>query len=369
MFSRLTGGLTFDVCAAVLVSDCELSPSSSVSAFSSMPQRASVGIETLPISHNTFNSLALSLLHPSLHYIFPRHLDRWISGVENANGRARELKRVRDLSERKVADDHLARSRADQHVHRVKIFHQRKLDILEQEALDNRMDMIEPMNFHCGDERHLDVHVARDACQKLLEHLLSLRRRKVKAMQNELLRREQLETFEIHYRKLESNLREAQRGEQHTHVGRDITADVPGKVTEHVQPGAYQSVLKERREFWSLAVGYVQRLKLTICRTEMELQTMLRRMREHIPTLRNEVGRVCYENERILRLKAGFETKNTNMRIRAELLEREQSIFIRHNGEFFDTDVWQEGVMQRIPSGGFRKQIQVGRHRHIQVEY
>lgn len=275
------------------------------------------------------------------------------------------MKRVRELRERKVADDHLARSRAAQHVQRVKIFNQRKLDILEQEALDNRMGMIDPIDIHCGDERHLDVHVARDACQKLLEQLLSLRRRKVKAMQNELLRREQLETFEIHYRQLESNPREAQRDEQQTHVGRDNTADVPGKVTEHIQPGAYQSVLKERREIWSLAVGYVQRLKLTIGRTEMELQAMLHRMREHIPILRNQVGRVCYENDMILRLKASVETKNTNMRIRTELLKREQSIFMRHNGDFFDTDVWQEGVMQRIPSGGFRTQVQVGRH--IQV--
>lgn len=257
---------------------------------------------------------------------------------------------------------------------RVKIFHQRKLDILEQEVVDNRMDVIDPINFHCGDEPHLDVHVARDACQKLLEQLLSLRRRKLKAMQNELLRREQLETFEIQYRKLESNLRDAQRGEQHTHVGRDITADVPcggdedtSKVTVQVQLGAYQSVLKERREIWSLVVGYLQRLKLMIGRTEMKVQAMLRLMREHIATLRNQTGRVCSENERMLRLKAGVETKNTNMRTRTESLEREQSIFKRHNGAFFDTDVWQEGVMQRIPSGRFRNQVQVGRH--LQVEY
>lgn len=301
-------------------------------------------------------------------FVFCRKNEEWASGVVEAKERALELTSARDSKEKKVAEDRLAHDRADQHVERVELFRQRKLDLLEH---DDTADT-EPVQY--GGVQNVDVGLARDACRKLLEQLLSLRQRAVKSMKVELLRRDQLANFESQYHKLETDLREAER-QQRTYARGGAAANVFGEVPlqelsdigasvakQESQFCTFQSVLKERQEMWGLAVSDMQRLKIAIRTKETEVRATLREIGGNIDSLRKAGGRIYAKNEELVTLRAGMEEKTKGMRKRADILGREKTLLGEHSGPFFDTDIWQPGVTQRMSAARFAQDMEVIYH-------
>lgn len=297
--------------------------------------------------------------------MFCRNNEEWASGVVGAKERALELTSARDSKEKKVAEDQLARDRADQHVERVELFRQRKLDLLEH---DDTADT-EPVQY--GGVQNIEVGLARDACLKLLDQLLSMRQRVVKSMKVELLRRDQLANFESQYHKLETDLREAER-QQRTYARGGAAANVFGEIPlqelsdigasvakQESQFGTFQSVLKERREMWGLAVSDMQRLKIAIRTKETEIRSTLREIGVNIDSLRKAGGRIHAKNEELVMLRAGTKGKTTAMRKRADILTHEMTLLGGHSGPFFDTDIWQPGVTQRMSAARFAQDVQV----------
>lgn len=294
----------------------------------------------------------------------------WATGVAEAKERAVELTSARDSKENKLAEDRLAHDRADQHVQRVELFHQRKLDLLE---LDDVTDT-EPVPY--GDIQNAEADLALDACHKLLEQLLSLRRRVVKSMQVELIRRDQLANFESQYHKLEADLRQAER-QQRTYARGSAAgnvldetplqelSDIKASVAkQESQFCTFQSVLKERREMWGLAVSHMQRLKIAIHKKETEIRVTLREIGGNIDSLRNEGGRIHAKNEELVTLKTGIEEHTKAMRKRANVLVHEQTLLCGHKGPYFDADIWQPGVTQRMTAARFSLDMQVTRFRN-----
>lgn len=304
-------------------------------------------------------------------FVFCRNIEVWESGVVEAKERALELTSARDSKEKKLAEDRLAHDRAKQHVERVELFRQRKLDLLEH---DDTADT-EPVLY--GGIQDVEIDLARDACQKLLDQLLSLRQRVVKSMKVELLRRDQLANFESQYHKLETDLREAER-QQRTYsrggTGANVFGDVPLQELSDIRASVakqesqfctFQSVLKERREMWSLAVSDMQRLKIAIRTKETEVRATLREIEGSIEILRKAGGRIHAKNEGLVTLKAGLEEKTKAMRKRADILAHEQTLLGGHSGPFFDTDIWQPGVTQRMTAARFTQDVQVLRCQYV----
>lgn len=294
---------------------------------------------------------------------FTRGLDVWALSVEDAKERALELTSTRDERDQKLIEDQIARERADQHVQRNELFRQRKMDLLEQDGIDDCK------LFNC--DGHDQVEFARESCRILLDQLSVLRRRIVKTMQTELLRREQLETFRSQYQKLETDLREAERLQRTyarggTAVG--ILGDIPVQgmkdidasvARQHVLLGTYQSVLKERQEIWDITVNHIQKLKIAISTKESELRTTLQEIRHNIATLSEKAGEIRAKNESLAALRATVESKTTAMKHRVKLLTHEQSLLDLHNGFCFDSGIWQQGVTQRMSKNQFSQDLQV----------
>lgn len=282
----------------------------------------------------------------------------WASSVADAKERALELTSTRDQHDQKLIEDQLARDRVQQHVERNELFRQRKRDLLEQ-------DEIEDYSLPAGG-RHDEVEFARKSCQNLLEQLFSLRRRIVKTMHMEIIRREQLETFQAQYCKLEAELR-ASRRLQSTNA-RGVLGDVPVQelkdisdsvARQHALLGTYQSVLKERREIWEMAVSHIQKLKIAISTKESELRETLKEVRHTMAALRGKAGRIRAKNESMAALRASVESKTKVMKNRVKLLTREQSLLNSHDGIFFDSDIWQQGVPQRMSKATLAQNLQV----------
>lgn len=281
-----------------------------------------------------------------------------------AKERALELMAARDTREKKMAEDKLAHDRAYQHIQRVESFRQRKLDLLPQTDVDS-----EPL--HLGGGGCVEIEVVRDSCQRLLGQLVSLRQQVVKTMQMELVRRDQVATFESQYLEHETSLRETERL-QRIYVRGGTTADVLGSVTsqesrdidesvakQQVQLGIYQSVLKERREMWSLAVSHLQKIKIVIRNKEAELRAVLCELRQSVAALGKKSGRIRAKNESLVTIKAIVESEIQTMSQRANLLAHEQSLLLTHKGPFFDTNIWQPGVMQRMSTASFGQDLEV----------
>lgn len=294
-----------------------------------------------------------------------REFEAWALSVAEAKERAAELASARDSSEQKMAEEQLSHERAYQHIQRVELFRQQKIDMMEHDEVNDSETII------LGHERNLEVEVARDVCQKLVDKLLLLRRSMVKIMQTELLRREQLETFETQYRKLELGLRDAGRLKRtYAREGaaggavRDVTVqesrDADALVAkQQVQLGTYQSVLKERREMWGLAVSHVQKLKIATRRKESDIRTALHELREYISALKKSARQRRAKNEGMFTLKTNVEHKTKTLQTRAKLLRQEQLLLKAHSGPFFDTNVWQQGVPQRMSTARFNEDLQV----------
>lgn len=293
-----------------------------------------------------------------------RGLEAWATSVADAKERALELTSTRDASDQKLIEDELARERAQQHVQRNELFQQRKLNLLEQDGGVEEVTMY-------PDGPHDKVEFAREVCRNLLDQILSLRGRIVKSMQMELLRREQLETFQSQYDKLEAELRASQRL-QSTYARGGTTAGILGDVPaqqlkdigvsvarQQTLLGTYQSVLKERREIWELAVSHIQKLKIAISTKESELQTTLQGVRLNTAALREKAGGARAKNESLATVRARVETETKTMQNRVKLLTREQSLLKSHDGHFFDSDIWQQGVTQRMSKERFAQDLQV----------
>lgn len=293
-----------------------------------------------------------------------RGLECWASSVADAKERALELTSTRDANDQKLIEDQLARERAQQHVQRNELFRQKKLDLLEQDG------EVEDVTVSTGG-RHDQVEFAREACRNLLDQLFSLRGRIVKTMQMELLRREQLNTFQSQYDKLEAELRASQRL-QRTYARGGTTAGIMGDVPvqqlqdigmsvarQHALLGTYQSVLKERREIWELAVSHIQKLKIVISTKGSELQTTLQEVRLNMAALKKKSGGIHAKNESLAILRASVESETKTMQNRVKLLTREQSLLNSHDGNFFDSDIWQQGVTQRMSKETFAQDLQV----------
>lgn len=264
-----------------------------------------------------------------------------------------------------MTEDQLAHDRAAQHMQRVELFRQRKLDLLEKDEVDNN-ELIVLRGVNCG-----EVDLARDTCEELLNHLCLLRHRVVKAMQTEILRRDQLKTFETQYGKIESDLHGAERL-QRTHARGGITAVVLGErslqesadidqavAKQQVQLGIYQSVLKERLEMWNMAVSHVQKLKIAIRNKEEELRITLYSIGEKNTGQRKKLGDLRAKNESMATHKASVVSKTENMRIRVKVLEKELSLLQTHSGRLFDTDILHAGLMQRISTVKMKQDVQV----------
>lgn len=311
--------------------------------------------------------MLLAIQHRPQHSTGPcrvaRDREAWASRVTEARARALELSATRDSREQKIIEDQLARDRATKHLQRVELFQNRKFDILEGDKIDN------------GDvtvlfAEHLEVSQAGEACDKLLEHLLSIRRRMRESLTLELLRREQLATFETQYLKLESELREAERV-QRAYAGRSMgglfgaitlqeSKDIHVAVAkQQVRLSSYLSVLKERREVWGMVVRRAQNLKRAMCSQEGQIKTTICHIRRNIATLRKRAGRLRAKNDDMKALRGSLKSTIVMMTTRSERLEHELLLVQAHEGQFFDTDVWQEGVMQRIATGKFVEFLKV----------
>lgn len=193
-------------------------------------------------------------------------------------------------------------------------------------------------------------------------------------MQMEMLRREQLETFQTQYDKLEAELRASQRL-QSTYARGGTTAGILGDVPaqqlkdisvsvarQHALLGTYQSVLKERREIWELAVSRIQTLKIATSAKQSELQATLQEVRLNKAALRKKAGGIRAKNESLATLRESVETETKTMRNRVKLLTREQSLLNSHDGDFFDSDIWQRGITQRMSKERFALDLQVVSH-------
>ncbi|CAM9212499.1 unnamed protein product, partial [Hapterophycus canaliculatus] len=123
--------------------------------------------------------------------------------------------------------------------------------------------------------------------------------------------------------------------------------------------GTYQSVLKERKEIWALAVLHVQNLKIMIRATESELQNTLDEIRASTAALRSKAGKIRARNESLATLKASVESKTKDMKNRVDLLTHEQSLLGSHSGLYFDSNIWHEGVTQRMSKSVFARDLQV----------
>lgn len=287
-----------------------------------------------------------------------RGLEIWASSVADAKERALELTSARDQRDQKLIEDQLARERARQHVERNELFRQRKRDLLEQDEIE---DFFIPVR-----SRHDEFEFSRESCRDLLDQLFSLRRRIVKAMQTELIRREQLETFQSQYSKLEAELRALRRLQNAS--SRGVMGDVPvqelkdigaSMERQHALLGTYQSVLKERKEIWEMSVSHIQKLKIAISTKESELRGTLQEIRLNIAALREKAGRIRAKNENMAAQRASVESKTKSMKNRVKLLTREQSLLNSHDGLFFDSDIWQEGVPQRMSKATLAQNLQV----------
>lgn len=294
---------------------------------------------------------------------YTRGLEVWALSVEEAKERALELTSTRDKRDQKLIEDQIARERADQHIQRNELFRQRKMDLLEQDGIDDCK------LFDCDGTDEVDF--SRESCRILLDQLSVLRRRILQTMQTELVRREQLETFRSQYHKLETDLREAERLQRTyarggTAVG--ILGDVPVQglkdidasvARQHVLLGTYQSVLKERQEIWDITVNHIQKLKIAISTKESELRTTLQEVRHNIAARNEKAGEIRAKNESLATLRATVESKTMIMKKRVKLLIHEQSLLDSHNGLCFDSDIWQEGVTQRMSKAQFSQDLQV----------
>lgn len=275
----------------------------------------------------------------------------------------------RDASDQKMIEDQVVRDRAEQHIQRNKMFREKKMELLGQDDEEDNKNVVTSDRFQ--DERRDEIDFAGNFCQNLVNQLFSSRKRLVRAMRVELLQREQLETFESQYDKLETGLRGAERlqriyarggstagivGDMSAQELKDIDASVQ---RQHVLLGTYQSVLKQRREVWELAVLHVQKLKIMVRATESELRQTLEGIRANITALRSKAGKFRATNESLATLRATVETKTQKMRSRVDLLTHEQSLLDSHSGPYFDSSIWQEGVAQRMSKSIFARDLQV----------
>ncbi|CAM9559381.1 unnamed protein product [Scytosiphon promiscuus] len=298
-----------------------------------------------------------------------RSLKAWASRIAGAKERACELMSSRDRSDQKVIEDQLFRDRAEQHIQRNNMFRERKMALLEQDREEGGETGV--ASNHIQDGRHDEIDFARDLCRNVVDQLSSLRKRMVTAMRVELLHREQLETFQSQYSKLETGLREAERlqrayarrgfvtsvlGDASAQEVKDIDASV---IRQHILLGTYQSVSRQRREVWELAVLHVQKLKIMIRATETELRKTLDGIRAHIAALRSEGRKKRASNESLAKMRATVESKTKEMKSQADLLTHEQSLLGSHSGSYFDSNIWHEGVPQRMSKSLFARDLQV----------
>lgn len=297
---------------------------------------------------------------------FQRELEGWTLSVAEAKERALELTAARDLRVRKIAEDDVARERAANHLQRVELFQRRRLDMLAKCEVDSSSGVV-----FCG--KHANVELARTTCEKLMEQLRSIMLGIVDTFEMEQLRREQLTTFETQYRKLELALGKAERLRR-TYAQGGTAADVLGEMNvqesreievtvarQQVQLSSYQSVLKERREVWRMVVSHLQNLKIALRNKQEEVRTTIDEIRKAAASLKKKAGRLKARNQNLVVLRASVDSKVARAGIRRQRLEHEQSRVQANPGSLFDTDIWQEGVMQRMVAGTLAEYLQVRR--------
>lgn len=237
-----------------------------------------------------------------------------------------------------------------------------------EEAKVDRSDVVGFTGFIA---KHTEVEQAHMGCEKLMEQLLSVRRASINTMKMELLRREQLTTFETQYRKLESELVEAERL-QHTYARRGTAADILGDMNlqesrdlevavakQQVQLSSYQSVLKERQEVLDMVVSHLQNLKIALHSRQNEVRTTTDEIKKSAAGLKKKAGRLRAKNDNMIALRANLDSKTAKMIMRSKRLEHEQSRLQAHSDLLFDTDVWQQGVMQRMAADKLGECLQV----------
>lgn len=295
---------------------------------------------------------------------FQRDVEAWVLRVAEAKDRALELTAARDSNEKKVAEDRVARDRAAKHFLRTQLFQQRKQNMLEKVEVDS--------NTMAGFiAKHTEVEQAYIVCEKLMEQLLSVRRGIVNTKRMELLRREQLTTFETQYRKLESELGEAERL-QRTYTRRGTAAGVLGGISlqeskdlevalakQQVQLSSYQSMLKERQEVLGMVVSHLQTLKIALHGKQDEIRTCIYEIKKAAASLKRKAGQKRASNHNIIALRASLDSKQVKIMTRSKRLEHELSRLQAHTGLLFDTDVWQQGVMQRMAADKLGECLQV----------
>eukprot|EP00752_Nemacystus_decipiens_P001471 g1447.t1 len=89
-----------------------------------------------------------------------------------------------------------------------------------------------------------------------------------------------------------------------------------------------------------------------------QLQTTLQEVHLNMAALREKARGVRAKNESLATLRARVETETKTMQNRVKLLTREQSLLNSHDGNFFDSDIWQQGVTQRMSKERFAQDIQ-----------
>lgn len=293
-----------------------------------------------------------------------RESSNWALTVAEAQERALELAANRDASERKIAEDQLGCKRAERHMQRAELFRQQKLNMLEKGDTDDTA------SISAEGGRCLEVNSTRDICCKLLEQLCSLRGMVVRAMQTELLRRSQLVAFERKFDELESDLRRRERLSAYARGGytADTFVDPSARGAKDINEsladqqnklGTYQSVLKERREMWGLTVSHVHKLKMYIHRKEAELRGALLEVEATMIYLCKEAADQRAKAARSAKVKADLAFEAKSMMKRADQLAHEQTLLEAHSGVRFDSAIWQQGVMQRMSTIGFRQDLQV----------
>lgn len=289
---------------------------------------------------------------PPLEHSAQRKIERWKLSVVHAKTRALELSLSRDTDDRKLAADRVGRQRAQDYMRRQK---HRNLQVHSHSD-----DELFKSSSYVLNVKEMTVEEVQKLCDFKLERLLSLQTKYVVAMDLELVRRDQLEAFDTHYREVEVGLRAMERllcsyirGRGTISFTGAFAHDDEGMdekiANKRAQLASFRLILKERQEIWQTAVSRLKRLKAGIRSEKNELGRIKQHISQHIRRLEHRLGRHRMKSREMVPLSRSINSKVQALRVRIARMENELSLLSAYNEQtLFDTDMVHSGVIQRI---------------------
>lgn len=223
-------------------------------------------------------------------------------------------------------------------------------------------------NYESSDGDKVDVIAVILATQRLLKDLMECRQQSVEALKRQMLIEQKYYMFKKQCSSLEVDLQRLRRAIRLIQINPSIVgahgkavneiAELNKSLSQKEESFAELSAVTQQREAQlSASNRRVQLLKIASRERDALMSHRIKEMHELEITLTKKVRALKMDREHIVVERDKFRIKDIVSQNRIDAINKELKRIKDHTSEFVDTDVWVEGVMQRVRNVDLKKYL------------